>query len=135
MTRNSISRARRRPAGERRRGRALGAVVGLVALGLAAWALGAGASRAGQGDPGRQALDIPRPEGDPVVQTRPDGAQYVIFRGHYLTYAVARYGAGGRLEQVCLSDPNAVDTFLQSGNADVAAPGSAPPASPAGEEK
>jgi hypothetical protein len=70
------------------------------------------------------------------VQTRPDGAQYVTFRGgHFLNYAVARYGTDGRLEQQCISDPNAVEMFLRSGNETGAAPGGAVAASPAGEEK
>lgn len=74
------------------------------------------------------AAGLPKPEGDLVIHTLPDGALHANISGHFTSYSVARVDTDGHIQQDCLSDPRAVRDYLQN-------PPTAPIAPIAGEVK
>jgi len=71
---------------------------------------------------------LPKPEGDLVVHTLPDGALHANISGHFRSYSVAHVDADGHIDQDCLSDAQAVRDYLQN-------PPAAPVLPDAGEVK
>jgi hypothetical protein len=59
-------------------------------------------------------LGLPKPVGDPVVRTLPDGSLHADLAGRFGTFSVAHVGPDGRIVEDCLSDSLAVRQYLQN---------------------
>jgi hypothetical protein len=59
-------------------------------------------------------LGLPKPEGDLVIHTLPDGSLHANISGHFTSFSVAHVDPDGHIEQDCLSDPQAVQDYLQN---------------------